>query len=196
MSDPYAQAEAICIDDGCCADLETFKSIVDSLTRVIVLLQSSRCAPREVLDRIVNKLVLSKRAVLNAINSLEAVIRGADISNRDGESALNSLLNIATRLIECRNDVNESKDDVSQFRCGDEIQSVLSSLSNQIDANLIVVLALILVIASRVKVDYRLSGRLSSIAASALFSSLMSIYIDSVQEKFSKCFSRKIKLLK
>ncbi len=195
MNNPDAQTDSICIASECCMDLRSLTRIIDSLTKIIAGLQSLKCLSRESLNKMVDKITLSKRAVLNAISSLEGVIR-SDSSNSIDEYKLNSLLNIATRLIECRNSIGEIIDDVTEFKCGEKLQNELTILYSYIDTILIIILALVLSIASITKIDQKMSKRLSSITASMLFASLTNIYVESVQKTLNKCFYRGIRILK
>ncbi|MEM2262561.1 MAG: hypothetical protein QXK24_08935 [Ignisphaera sp.] len=196
MSNPYAQTDSIsiCVDAECCIDLNSLTEIIDHLTKIVKMVQSSKCIPYEISNRTVNRLTQSKRAVLNAISSLEATIKSIASYNPVREDILSSLLNMATRLIECRNSVGESIDDIIQLECREEIQNSLAALSNYIDTSLIIILALILTVSSMVKVNQKVGKRLSSIAASMLFASMMNIHMEPIQKIFSKCFYREIKV--
>jgi len=196
MKSPYAQADfiSICVDRECCINTRLFKEIVDSLTKIIILAQTSKCNSTTILSKMINRLTLCRRAVLNAISSFESFTKNLHSLHSIEESDLNSLANIVTRLIECKNDVSESIDDAIQFECEKELRNSLTLLSSYIDSILIIILALLLAILSRVKVDQEISKKFSSIAASALFSSLTNIYSESVKRALGNCFHREIKI--
>lgn len=198
MKDPNAHTDSICIVvEECCVGVGLLSIVVDRLSKIIAVLRSSKCVQSEALNRISTKLTLSRYAVLNAISSLEATIKSiASSQNRIDENHLNSLLNIGVRLIECRNNVGEAIDEITELGCGEEVRGDLTTVSSHIDATLISVLALTLAITSTIKIDQNTSRRLSHVVASMLFTSLMSAHIDSVHRALSKCFYREVKILR